>query len=278
MTRKKMDVFYCDDMVADQLGESPSPSAGKPRHVVEDWLRLKLPIEVIEPRAVTVSELVAVHDRAHVLGILNSRRSNGFGNTSMQIARSLPLTSGAMLSAARSAICGRTIACAPVSGFHHASYDQSNGFCTFNGLIVTAMALKRDIPDIQVGILDLDMHYGDGTDELIKRHGLRWIDHFTAGKAYRRPSQVAGFLQRLRRRLNDMVKCDVILYQAGADPHIDDPLGGFMTTEQMRERDQTVFAMLRGRPVAWNLAGGYQAMNVLLQLHSNTAREAIKCL
>lgn len=52
----------------------------------------------------------------------------------------------------------------------------------------------------------------------------------------------------------------LILYQ-GADPHtVDDPLGGVMTTEEMRERDQQVFNCCKQleMPVAFCLAGGYQ--------------------
>ena len=52
----------------------------------------------------------------------------------------------------------------------------------------------------------------------------------------------------------------LVLYQAGADTHVDDPLGGMLTSEQMRVRDRAVFRAGRamGIPVAWNLAGGYQ--------------------
>jgi hypothetical protein len=55
--------------------------------------------------------------------------------------------------------------------------------------------------------------------------------------------------------------CDVLLYQAGADPHIDDPLGGWLTDAQLAQRDRLVFETCRelGLPVAWNLAGGYQS-------------------
>lgn len=51
---------------------------------------------------------------------------------------------------------------------------------------------------------------------------------------------------------------DVVLYQAGADPHVDDPQGGYLTTEQLAERDFMVFCECRqrGLPIAWNLAGG----------------------
>ena len=67
----------------------------------------------------------------------------------------------------------------------------------------------------------------------------------------------------------------MILYQAGADPHIDDPLGGWLTTRQLLERDRLVFeaAADLGIPVAWNLAGGYQTpLRKVLEIHDNTMR------
>ena len=58
----------------------------------------------------------------------------------------------------------------------------------------------------------------------------------------------------------DGSRCSVLLYQAGADPHIDDPLGGALTSSQLARRDTIVFDGCRvlGLPIAWNLAGGYQ--------------------
>ena len=79
-----------------------------------------------------------------------------------------------------------------------------------------------------------------------------------------------------------MAGCDVVLYQAGADQHIDDPLGGLLTTAQLRARDETVFQILAELriPVAWNFAGGYQkeadgSIPKVIEVHSNTARAAI---
>jgi acetoin utilization deacetylase AcuC-like enzyme len=46
-----------------------------------------------------------------------------------------------------------------------------------------------------------------------------------------------------------MADCEVLLYQAGADPHINDPLGGWLTTAQLRERDRIAGA-LDGRVLA----------------------------
>jgi len=72
--------------------------------------------------------------------------------------------------------------------------------------------------------------------------------------------------------------CDLLLYQAGADPHVNDPLGGWLTTEQLRERDRRVFTTCRDMrlPIAWNLAGGYQTnLRKVLDIHDNTMLECL---
>jgi acetoin utilization deacetylase AcuC-like enzyme len=74
---------------------------------------------------------------------------------------------------------------------------------------------------------------------------------------------------------------DVLFYQAGADPHIDDPYGGYLTTEALRLRDEIVFSIAakRGVPVVWNLAGGYQSpIEKVLEIHDNTARMHLQFL
>ncbi len=72
---------------------------------------------------------------------------------------------------------------------------------------------------------------------------------------------------------------DVIIYQAGADVHINDPYGRILTTEQMFVRDSSMFAIAKDLkiPLAWNLAGGYQidtdgSIQKVIELHLNTFR------
>ena len=264
-------VFYSDAMVA--ATESFSPSAAKPKAVVESWCRLGVPLEVIPPTPVSSADLVRAHDPAYVDGILSGKVTNGFGNRDLAVAESLPYTSGSMLTAARAALLNGLVAVAPCSGFHHAGYDSAGGFCTFNGLMVTALALQAAGEVARVGILDFDEHYGDGTDEILTKHGADWIVHYTAGRDYHDPSQTHEFLARIPALVSRMRDCDIVLYQAGADPHIGDPLGGWLTTEQLADRDSRVFsaaAALR-LPIAWNLAGGYQTpLRKVLDIHDNT--------
>ena len=276
----RLPVFYTPKMVADS--GSMSPSAAKPAQVVAHWLACGLPIDVIEPAPVTVDDLARVHDRTWVEDVLACREPNGFFNRSPEVAATLVYTNGSMLSAARYAIAHRTIAAAPCSGFHHAG-PRAGAFCTFNGLVVTACALVAEGLAKRVGIVDLDMHYGDGTDRMIAQHRIDFIDHFTAGADFTGAHQATLFFKQLPDRLRAMRDCDVILYQAGADPHIDDPLGGWLTTEELAERDRVVFRETHAIPLAWNLAGGYQvepdgSIPRILEIHENTARAAISTL
>ena len=275
-------VFFTPRMVADS--RSFSPSAMKPVQVVASW-QAKFPIELIEPQPVTVDELARAHDRLYVEDILSCRQANGFGNRSPEVAASLPYTSGAMLAAARHVLKTGKAAAAPVSGFHHAGFMNPEGFCTFNGLMVTALALKAEGLVQKVGILDLDMHYGNGTDEILRVTKSReWVHHFTGGQEFTSPDQAPEFFATaLPEELEMMKGCDVVLYQAGADPHINDPCGGWLTTEQLRQRDELVFTTLAKMniPVAWDLAGGYQrerdgTIPKVLEVHDNTMRECVK--
>ena len=267
-------IFYAGAMVADS--QIFSPSAHKPAEVVRSWQLLGVDLEIITPEAVSIEQLARAHDRAFVTDVLAGKRKNGFGNRSPAVAASLPYTSGAMLAAARAAIAANSVAVAPCSGFHHAGYDHVGGFCTFNGLMVTACALRDEGLAGQVGILDFDEHWGDGTDDIIKRLNADWVLHCSAGAHWDAPDQSEQFLKAIPKLLESMADCDVLLYQAGADPHIEDPLGGWLTTAQLRERDRLVFESSEryGVPIAWNLAGGYQEpLSKVLEIHDNTMLE-----
>lgn len=271
-------VFYTPKMVANSM--SFSPSAAKPKKVVESWQR-QFPVTVVEPMPVTIDDYARAHDRKWVEDVLASRANNGFDNRSPDVAASLPYTSGAMLCAARHALKNR-VAAAPCSGFHHAEFAEAQGFCTFNGLMVTALALKEEGVK-HVGILDLDMHYGNGTDNIMLVRHIDWIRHFTGGAHFADAGQVPHFFSSLPAIVKSMADCEVVLYQAGADPHIDDPCGGWLTTPELRQRDAIVFDVLAelGVPVAWNLAGGYQiekdgSIPKVLEIHDNTMRECVR--
>jgi acetoin utilization deacetylase AcuC-like enzyme len=270
-------VFYSEQMVAETA--SFSPSAAKPRHVVAAWERDRLPITRHSFAPASELDLCLAHDPAFVRGVLGGELPNGFGNTSPDVARSLPYTTGAMIAATRAALA-TGCACAPVSGFHHAQYDCAGGYCTFNGLVIASQLLLGSGELERVLILDCDMHYGDGTDEILERLGQQGsITNATFGRWFHEPGQADDYMQRLRETVAGFSSFDLIVYQAGADVHVDDPLGGVLSTEQMIERDRMIFDAARASetPIAWNLAGGYQEPFArVIALHVNTMNECVR--
>jgi acetoin utilization deacetylase AcuC-like enzyme len=277
MTLKTIPVFFRPEMVALDAS-STSPSAGKPEQVVADWQSHRFPIDVQGFDPLDAAALSLAHNPAYVQGVLAGAIDNGFGNRRPQVTASLPFTSGAMLAAARAALDNGDVACAPVSGFHHAGFHGGGGFCTFNGLVITALALKRAGRVARVGILDLDQHWGDGTHDILQHLRLNWIAHHSPGPDAPRADEAVRYLRRLPSIVRTFHDCDLLLYQAGADAHIDDPLGGWMTDAQLAERDRIVFevAATLGLPVAWNLAGGYQrdanGIEPVLAIHRRTVQ------
>lgn len=271
----RVPVFYRPEVTAD--AGSYSPSADKPPLVVADWQAHHLPVALRDFDPVDADALALAHDADYVRGVLAGRVANGFGNRRREVAASLCHTNGAMLAAAREAIANRRVACAPVSGFHHAGYANAQGFCTFNGLMVTALVLRREGRVQRVGILDLDHHWGNGTEEIIRRLDCGWIQHHSSGKFDPGPADAEPYLERLPKLVSTFMDCDVLLYQAGADAHVNDPLGGWMTDAQLTERDCIVFetAATIGLPVGWNLAGGYRrdeagGIEPVLAIHRRT--------
>lgn len=273
----KIRVFYNPAQNA-KNSRSFSPSAGKPALVAKSFMEIGLAEIVGDFEPATIEDFSLAHDLDHVRAILSGERPNGFGNTSEEVAASLPWTTGSMLAAGRYALENNTVAASLTSGFHHAGYTYSNGFCTFNGLMVTARRLLQS-GATRVGILDLDAHLGDGTEDIIRHFDLHGhIVHYTFGRD-RRSLKQGEWLQTLPQALERFKTCDAILYQAGADPHEDDPLGGHLSTEVMRFRDRLVFQFCKtnGIPVAWNLAGGYQdPIEKVIDLHVNTLVECAK--
>jgi len=280
-----MKVFYNPKQSVEN-NPSFSPSAGKPAKVVKDWLDSGLHIEIVDNfYPVTREDLYRAHNIKYVDDVLDLKIDNGFNNRLKTIADSLMWTNGSFLYAAHEAYHNGENVCSPTSGFHHAEFNAGMGFCTFNGLMVAALELKRTTSIKKVAIIDIDMHYGNGTVDICNKLKVDWINHYTFGENLQYHSQVKIFnsdawLERLPGIIKQTLNgCNIAFYQAGADPHVDDPFGGALTTKQLKERDEIVFGIAQemGVPIVWNLAGGYQEdFNEVLKIHRNTAIECLK--
>ncbi|MBX7156960.1 MAG: histone deacetylase [Verrucomicrobiae bacterium] len=272
-------------LVAEKLGQHPRAKLLKPDPISEkDLLRVHTPdyvraIRAGEPRTLAESQKFSWSEK---------------------LFPAVCLTNGGCLAAGRAALKDG-IAGNLASGFHHSHADHGEGFCTFNGLIVALDALKEEGLIKHAAILDLDLHYGNGTANLVASRtdflaiSVYGNDYFN-NKAYREVEPMRHedginhfsipvkngadgeeYLKCLEKGTSLMLKfneIDLILYQAGADPLRDDPYSPLnLGAADLRERDKRVFqfAKERGIPLAWVLAGGYtKDVSKVVEVHVNT--------
>ncbi len=270
-----MPIFYRPEQVA-LNPTSSSPSASKPAAVVESWAKLGISLDIKSFPPLSRDQIKLAHDAAFVDALLDCKISNGFGNRRADVAASLPFTSGSMFAAAQEALSNGIGAVSPTSGFHHAGFDHAGGYCSLNGLAITI----QNLPDYRVGVLDLDMHDPDGVRDIKERLGLRFPLVHGRGT----PQTAERWLDRLPSLIErTFADCDLLLVQLGADPHILDPLGGWLDDDQLRRRDRAVFESCRAiaLPVCWNLAGGYQrdaegTIRPVLNVHDASLQECAR--
>lgn len=260
-------------------------------------------IELRQPEPVSEGDLLRVHTREYVRAIQTGEpRELAEGQRfpwSPELYPSVCLTSGGCLAAARAAL-REGVSAALVSGFHHSCADHGEGFCTFNGLVVAADALLAAGEVSRVAVLDMDLHYGNGTAQLaVGRPHLLAVSIY--GNDYR---QNVPYRDVEIRRHEDGVnhrslalpngcdrsvmmakldealpwiadfRPDLLLYQAGADPFREDPYSPLaLDHDDLLERDRAVLQFARDQriPIAWVLAGGYTPdVRKVVQVHTNT--------
>ncbi len=280
----KIKVVYSPKVVSES-GSKISPSAGKPKLLAEKLqAEFSELVEFVEPEPVTKEDILLCHQQQFVEDIFALRRANGFGTISQSVVDSLPYTNGAMYTATKLALIEKQPTCAVVSGFHHAGYrgfEDLGLFCTFNGLMISAKKLIKEGACKKVAIVDCDMHWGNGTDDILdtidpyREETInisfgRYFHHHSVSKEY------LEYFDRVKMSL-EFFKPDVIIYQSGADVHKNDPFGGVLTEEEMYERDIRMFTIAKdfNIPITWTLAGGYQkdkdgGCSYVLKLHMNT--------
>lgn len=234
------------------------------------------------PEAMPRVWLEAVHDPAYVEEVLTcavpaaKERRIGFAVTE-RIARRSRLSPGGTWAAARLALT-HGFAANSAGGSHHALADSGAGYCVFNDLAIAANRLIAEGDARRVMILDLDVHQGDGTAMLtagredIFTLSLHAAKNFPVRKGRSTldveladgtgdVDYLAALAGALPDALDDFAP-DLILLQAGVDPHGGDRLGRLALTDaglEARDRFVARAARARGVPLASTLGGGYGA-------------------
>jgi acetoin utilization deacetylase AcuC-like enzyme len=297
-----MRAFYATQFVL------PLPAGHRfPMHkyqLLRDRIAAELPsVHLMQAQPATDGELALAHGPAYIGAVENGSidpklmREIGFP-WSEAMADRARRSVGATIAACRAAF-EKGIAANIAGGTHHASRDKGGGFCVFNDAAVAARLMqaecaRRRAHPLNVAIVDLDVHQGNGTAAIF-RHDASVFTlsmHGQKNFPFRKEASdldvdlpdgcgddeyllaLEGALDELDRRFDP----GLVIYLAGADPHEGDRLGRLkLTWDGLEARDRRVFdwAWQRGLPLAFAMAGGYgNRIEDTVQVQVNTFRVA----
>ena len=278
---------------------------------------LASPASLVEPEPAAWDDLALVHTgdylqktrdggfRASELALLELPWSR-------EVAEGFRLMAGGTIAAARLAVearrrpkggpvggdagAPRLAAAANLGGgFHHAFPSHGEGFCLYNDVAVAVRVLQRDGVISRAAVVDVDVHQGNGTAFIFE--GDASVFTFSIHQEHNYPhvkprgSLDVGlpdgtgdreYLHALERALPVVFasRPDLIVYVAGADPYVEDQLGGLcLTYEGLRGRDFLVLSSARdaGVPAVIVFAGGYaRRVEDTAAIHIATLEEAVR--
>jgi acetoin utilization deacetylase AcuC-like enzyme len=178
------------------------------------------------------------------------------------------------LSAADAALAGRPAFSLMRPPGHHAGKDRVAGFCYINNIAAAAARLQKKKAGLKIGIIDFDVHHGDGTESLV--HGREntvfvSLHQFplypgTGGESRGNcinvplPEGTDGdrYLRAFEPALEAVLasKPDLLAVSAGFDAYKEDPIAGLKLDRTTFKRIGALLAATR-LPRFATLEGGY---------------------
>lgn len=229
-----MKVFF-HERFHDTYTSDPAAAPGRMAAVVK---ALQGRVEFVTARPAEAEDILAVHELAHVEGV---KREGLY-----EIAA---LAAGGAAQAAELGLVEPCFALIRPPG-HHASAGSAWGFCYFNNMAIALERLRRKGAIADAFILDFDLHFGDGTVNILDGKGYATI--FNPSSADPR-DYVASVEERLASK-----RWDIVGVSAGFDNHEAD-WGGLLATDDYRAMGRLVRrTALRSKGGCFGiLEGGY---------------------
>jgi acetoin utilization deacetylase AcuC-like enzyme len=201
------------------------------------------------------------------------------------------LAVGGILDAVRLVMTGEldNAFCAVRPPGHHAEHDSALGFCYFNNVAIAARYLQMEWGVQRVGIVDFDVHHGNGTQHIFERDPMVFYysihQHPTfafpgtgrvfetgiglgAGTIRNYPvlpgqgdKEYLGLVERDLLPVLSAFSPEVILVSAGFDAHVDDDMSDIQLStdgySKLMQRIAALAALCSNGRIISVLEGGY---------------------
>jgi acetoin utilization deacetylase AcuC-like enzyme len=254
--------------------------------LLREQLEQHLPqVQMFEAPRATDGELALAHTPEWIRSISDgsvspeAMREIGFPWSEAMVERSRRST-GATIAACRAALL-EGVSANMAGGTHHANASKGGGFCVFNDSAVASRLMqaeqgRRTRTALQVAVIDLDVHQGNGTASIFRddpsvftlsMHGQKNFPFRkeTSDLDVELPDGCGDddYLAALEHALDELDRRfapGLVIYLAGADPFERDRLGRLkLSFDGLEARDRRVFdfAWRRRIPLAFSMAGGY---------------------
>ena len=291
-------VFHPDYTVPLPPGHRfPIGKFGRIRDVLlED--RVIPPASLVEPTPAPRAWLTLAHDEAYVDAVLalaldrRAVRRLGLPLSDALVRRGRAAVGGTVL-AGRLALA-RGLACNTAGGSHHAFADHGAGFCLFNDVAVAIRVLRAEGLIARALVVDLDVHQGDGTAAIFRAEPEVFTFSLHCEANYPPVKEAsdldigvppgtgaAVYQSVLATHLPALLgghRPDIVFYNAGVDPHIEDKLGRLALDDAgLATRDRYVIETCRaaGVPTVCVVGGGYaDDLDRLARRHTSVHRAA----
>lgn len=255
--------------------------------------------QFVEPTMSSWEDLALAHSDGYL-----ARIRDGTLSTAEQITLELPFSDH--LREASRLCCGGTTEAARHAlehgvgihlggGFHHAFRGHGEGFCLLNDVAVALLVLLEEGRIQRAAVVDLDVHQGNGTASIFAGEPRVFTFSMHQERNYPAPKETSDldigldngirneeYLRILGGGLATTIQeqdPELILYLAGADPYVDDQLGGLaLSRGGLEARDRMVMEECERLeiPLAILLAGGYAKREEdTVAIHARTIQVAL---
>ncbi|MBF0345420.1 MAG: histone deacetylase [Nitrospirae bacterium] len=241
----------------------------------------------MSPEKASFEDIETIHDKRYIEKVKNL--GSGYLDPDTYMSENTHeaalYAAGAIITAIKACKAGdiERAFCAVRPPGHHAEADRGMGFCIYNNVAIGARFAQK-LGYGKVFIIDFDVHHGNGTqhsfysDDTVFYFSTHQYPHYPGtggisetgtgkGKGYTYNIPLGygagdkhmheAYYDKLHEQVNKFSP-DIILVSSGYDIHRDDPLSGFMVTDDgIKDITRGIVSAKASIPVIFTMEGGY---------------------